>query len=266
MIMKKLAVLTSPRTGSTWMMNRFSMYKDIINVGEMFSFYLKDNNTRLSALNNSSYKLCKENINEYKNLTDIELSDKIKEDGYKHLKIIEMGVPFDYKIMAFKFFNNHVTDYKYKEMILSEVDYIIINYRKNILKQWISYKKAIESNIWQNENLDEVKIFWDENDFLNFRNRILNDYIEYKKYMWNVPNCCVSYEELHEVGLSEDEKAKILNDKLISMRLDEYLKNTKSNFKSCFKKQSHIESFENNFKNPKDFLKFDNIKLFNIEF
>ena len=55
--------------------------------------------------------------------------------------------------------------------IFDNIDYLVLNYRKNILKQWISFIKANQTGEWITENKSinyDIKIIWNKTNYLSF--------------------------------------------------------------------------------------------------
>ena len=148
------------------------------------------------------------------------------------------------------------------------IDYLIINYRKNILKQWISSIKAMKTGEWITDKKSinhDTQILWNKVDYLNFV-----DYTEkHHGFMknnfsqFNKPKIIICYENLSD---SNTGGVSYLNSKFQKANIDLPI-----NDSVLIQRQSDPnKSLEDNFLNKSEFLKdYDSIKdkiLTNVSF
>lgn len=148
------------------------------------------------------------------------------------------------------------------------IDYLIVNYRKNILKQWISNNKAMKTGEWITEKKSinhDIQILWNKVDYLNFVKYTENhhDFMKNNFSQFNKPKTIICYENLsdpHTGGVS------YLNSKFQKDNIDLPI-----NHSIPIQRQSDPNKpLEDNFLNKSEFLKdYDSIKdkiLTNVSF
>ena len=135
--------------------------------------------------------------------------------------------------------------------IFDNIDYLILNYRKNILKQWISFVKATTTGEWvtHKDSINkDIKIQWNKTLYLQFvkdreryHNLMKTNFIQFNK-----PKTVVCYEEL----LSRDNKKQYLYNLFQKSSIDLPI-----NDYSPLKQQSNSKKpIEENFLNRQEFL------------
>lgn len=150
---------------------------------------------------------------------------------------------------VFKIFPEHIEDMDLTS-ILNIADYVIINYRNDMLNSFISEQKAVVSQRWtslQKERPYLYKIHWDEVKYLEYTEKVINIM---NFWLSNVIReyVLISYEEIHS---SIDKNITIINQ----------IKNIYKNFnfdlkqQSCLQKENNNINIVDNFTNPKDFIK-----------
>lgn len=139
------------------------------------------------------------------------------------------------------------------------IDYLILNYRKNILKQWISYIKASISGEWVTETKSinkDMKIVWDKKQYLNFVVYTEKNHVLMKENfnLCNKPKTIVCYEDLSGSG---NEQQSYLTDLFKKSNIDLPI----NSFSKLQKQSDGNKSIEDNFSNKQEFLDdYDSIK------
>jgi hypothetical protein len=108
--------------------------------------------------------------------------------------------------------------------ILNSSDYLIYNYRNDILRSFISFKKAMLTGQWtsthettrKNLGNNTTRIYWDENEYNQYKNYILNTHSQFYNIftLFNKPKISISYEELHEDFSTNENKFEYIRQKL----------------------------------------------------
>jgi hypothetical protein len=258
--MKKLGVLFVPRCGSHWIMSQLNEYEGIYsNTKEIFNLHESCIDKLLYDKIHKAYNLS----DEYSQKNLVKLYELNKDYKLKYLKALQSVVCDDYKIFAYKFQKGEMPSEL--KMMVDNLDYVIISYRKNILYQWISNEIAKKTNIWQKYEPSEnniTKIIWDKSNFINFRDETIKAINEYKLLCKDKPHVFVSYEEIHEKFLTDTQKSEVLQDKLLKLHMEGVTLKRKPDFKNLYYKQSNYNHILEYFENPEKFSKFNDIKLF----
>lgn len=262
--MKTLCILSYQRTGSSWLCDILGG-ENTISLQEIFSRDPLLFNYTLSILLSRIYNVESsiiDTFNKIYNLSNFFVDNKsyiqIKKNilekkpySIELLKTIQKKV-YDKKFnLIFKIFPEHIEELSLKE-IINISDYIIINYRNNLLESFISEQKSVLSQRWtslQTERPYLEKIEWNEKKYLSYVNKTIDtlnlflNTIEDKKYV------LISYEDIHFNNVN---KNKIIVDKvkLVYNDFDFKLKNS-----SLLKKENYIKNIKENFINEKDFIK-----------
>ena len=164
-------------------------------------------------------------------------------------------------VLLSKIFPEHIEQLSLKE-IINLSNYIVINYRNNLLESFVSEQKSIISQRWtslQTERPYLEKIEWNEKKYISYVDKTINilnlflNSIENKKYT------LISYEDIH---YNIDKNKMIINKlKTIYNDFDFKLKNS-----SVLKKENYINNIEDNFINKEDFLlSYPNIQKYIYE-
>jgi hypothetical protein len=226
---KSILLLSSPRTGSSWIIEILARIPNTIRKKEIFNPY---SNKEISSVFKSP-------SNYYKYF--IEQLSLAKAQNQNLL----------YKIFLEHLDLQSIVDIVYKS------DVIIFNYRTNILHQWISFKKAKMCDRWSNYNLTNYQIEWDEEIFLQFRESCqiiykLAEMLIEKGY--NVP--FLNYEEIHQFNGTK-EKIEFVNEKLKKVNI------CISNCREVNLTKQNLEyDYKKCFSNYDSFLEFKNTELF----
>jgi|SRR6056300_50230 len=135
--------------------------------------------------------------------------------------------------------------------ISNQVDYLIYNYRKNTLKQWISQSKALITQEWLTYNKSKAintKVQWDKQKYIGFATEAKNTHNKAIQHFvqFDGPKAMICYEEI-----SENNKNTIafLNKTLEISKIDCHIGTPQLPIK-----QSSDISLEHNFTNPEEFL------------
>lgn len=223
-------ILSSPRSGSTWLTYLLSRYPNTDNFGEIFN----------QDLNN-----------------EIKYIPKSPQDYFKYVleKIIKSNK--QNKNILFSTFLEHSLGLDLIINLVQVVNVIIFNYRTNVFHQWISQRKAQTIREWRNVDLTNVKIDWSEELFLDFRNRAeivhkLAELLQQKGFNIGILN----YEEIHSFQNTKD-KIEFINEKLskIKIKIDDFAE-------IDLKKQNLNYDYEKCFNNYDEFKLYKNTDLF----
>lgn len=258
--MKIICILTYERTGSGWLSSAFDN-DATISVHEIFSDDPLLWMEKCLQIFKKIYKVEPEllsflsSIYHYNNFfIDVMSYNKIKtkilsKNIYRE-KILELFINICKKYnfnLVFKLFPEHIK-FLSSNFLLDNIDYLILNYRQNLLKSYYSLEKAKASGIWFSDQTSrqqsETNIIWNEDHYNKYVNIIDQNIILLKSIYNNFTKnkIIVSYEELHENNLLTNNTQKItyLYNKLLENHIDIKLNN--NNF---FKKQNTKLDFIN---------------------
>jgi len=275
--MKTICILSYKRTGSNWLCDTLSA-NDSLSLYEPFSkdplsffytiHYLLKNvynvdeeilSTFLKIYNYSNFFI---DSNSYVKL--INRIIKNKPYSINLLKKIQQKIYEIQKNLIFKVFPEQID----KDIVLNDIvdlsDYIIINYRNNLLESFISEQKSLISSRWtslQKERPYLEKIEWNEVLYKDYIDRTINSLNYFIKNI-NKKYVLISYEKIHNTN----NKIETINSSIKKIYPD-FIWNFKEI--SFFSKENYISNIENNFINKEDFLKSINsgikIKIYNHE-
>ena len=158
-----------------------------------------------------------------------------------------------------------ISNINVEKVLSSDCDNLIVTYRENILSTYISEVKANINNIWyvsQHSNIDrlsesqDLKIEWNKQHYLQRCNSIIfwskKLYKVYQKF--NKNKCIVKYETLHQQENKLQYLQEIYDRNKINIKISEH------RFAPTIR-QSTDKNIEDNFTNPKEFLRdYDAIK------
>lgn len=143
--------------------------------------------------------------------------------------------------------------------IFDNIDYLVLNYRKNILKQWISKVKATQTGEWITEDKSinhNTKILWNKTDYLSFAGGVRGDHKRMKEnfYQFDKSKTIICYEDLSS---SDEGGHNYLHNKFQKAGID-----LPVNHSVSIQRQSDPNKpIEDNFLNKEEFLKdYDCIK------
>jgi len=265
--MKTICILSYKRTGSNWLCDTlcgdnticlyepfskdplsffytlFILMKNVYLVDqEILDTYCKIFNYSNFFIDKDSYSKLLTKILQNKPYS-INLLKKIQQKAY------ETG-----NNLVFKVFPEQIDrDISLKE-ILNLSDYIVVNYRNNLLDSFVSEQKSILSLRWtslQKERPYLEKIQWDKKQYDIYVMHTINN-IDYfvknidKKYV------IISYENIH----SSNNKIEYIKN-TIQNTYSDFIWNFKE--KSFFSKENSIRNIEDNFLNKEEFLNSFNL-------
>lgn len=135
--------------------------------------------------------------------------------------------------------------------ISNQVDYLIYNYRKNTLKQWISQSKALITQEWLTYNESKainMKVQWDKQKYIGFATEAKNTHNKAIQHFvqFDGPKAMICYEEISE---NNENTIAFLNKTLEISKIDCHIGTPQLPIK-----QSSDISLEHNFTNPEEFL------------
>lgn len=164
--------------------------------------------------------------------------------------------------IIFKVFHNNIYHNNLdKDHLFDECDYMILNYRNNLLLRWISETIATQSNSWityDSKQTSSIKIHWNKSEFIDnaekmskIYSRMLDNYMLFDK-----PKVIISYEKLHV----NHDKNMYLRDILNRNKIEINIENIE-NLTLPKKQSSQTADLADHFNNPEDFLNdLDSIK------
>lgn len=265
--MKNICIYTIGRSGSNYL-NSFIRRSDYILINEPFTLFSRWNAAEFLMGLGLLYKKNKIDLFQIQDLLSLVITIQSSKPPYSKklldAKLLKMW--FDavqtekssnilWKFMGWysNLFGLDICD------MFDTIDYLILNYRKNILKQWISFIKAQTTGEWitekQSKNTD-VLIVWDKIKYFEYFNYVENNYLLMKKNfeIYNKPKTVVCYEDLSEINDGPNKYLQNLFQKSnIELPINE---------NSVLKRQSDSNKpIENNFSNKQEFLDdYDDIK------
>jgi hypothetical protein len=258
--MKILCILTYERTGSGWLSGLFDT-QNCISIHEIFSddpllwlakceqIFTKIYNIDSSLLNFLS------SIYNYNNLfldiaTYNKLKNKIIDNNIYSEKTLQLFINLckEHNInLVFKLFPQHLK-YLNNSFLYNNIDYLILNYRQDLIKSYYSLEKARVSGIWFNDQnirqKNQIDIEWNENLYKIYVNNTINSIRTLKNIYDNYKQnkFIISYEELHENKLCDTylKKRNYIQNKLYNNDINMSLNN-----KEYFSKQNNNIIFNN---------------------
>lgn len=119
---------------------------------------------------------------------------------------------------CFKIFPEHFDDKIKFDEIIKESDYILINYRNDILQTFLSWKLAIKTGAWTSldktdTSLTDTKILWKESEYLYFYDKTKENIDFWKTNIKDKPIIILEYEQIHSHG-SNESKSLFVKEKL----------------------------------------------------
>lgn len=251
--MKIICILTYERTGSGWLSSAFDN-DTTISVHEIFSDDPLLWMEKCLQIFKKIYKVEPEllsflsSIYHYNNffidvISYSKIKTKILSKNIYTEKLLELFINICKKYnfnLVFKLFPEHIK-FLSSNFLLDNIDYMILNYRQNLLKSYYSLEKAKASGIWFSDQTSrqrsETNIIWNEDHYNKYVNIVDQNIILLKSIYDKVTKnkFIVSYEELHENNLLTNNTQKItyLYNKLLENCIDIKLNNNE-----FFKKQN----------------------------
>lgn len=172
----------------------------------------------------------------------LELLKSFQEEAYK-----------SNQMLCFKIFPYHLDDQIKIEDVLNLSDYVVINYRNNLLETFLSWKLAILTGAWTSQDQQDrfavPKVAWHEPEYLAFCERI-TQYIDFwKNVARSKPNVTITYEDIHLNHSTDLDKYTFVQNKMLSMGLD-----IRVSTKNHFQKQRDYTDLSKIINNYDDFL------------
>lgn len=262
--MKSLCILTYERTGSGWLSGVFDT-ENAISVHEIFSddpllWFMKCQQIfkKIYTVDQNLLNFLS-SIYHYNNLfLDVisynQIKHKILNNNIYSEQVLKLFIDIckkHNKNFIFKLFPQHIK-YISKEFLYDNVDFMILNYRQDLLKNYYSLEKARVSGIWfkdqENRQKSDIDILWNENLYNIYEKNISKNIMKLKDMYNNFRNnkCIFSYEEIHENKLLNTYQNKI-----------QYIKNKINDISFDFNNKEYFLKQNNsiNFINQSDFLK-----------
>jgi len=174
---------------------------------------------------------------------------KNKPYSIKLLKKIQQKIYEIQKNVVFKVFPEQINEDILLKNIIDISDYIIINYRNNLLESFISEQKSLISHRWtslQKERPYLEKIQWNEKTYNDYISKTINS-LDYFLKNANKKYVLISYEQIHQ----SNNKIKAI-DACIKNIYPDFTWNFKE--VSFFSKENYIINIEDNFINKEEFL------------
>jgi len=141
------------------------------------------------------------------------------------------------RMLCFKIFPYHFDENVTVEDVISLSDYIVINYRSNVLETFLSWKLAVRTGAWSSldkqDRLATPNVVWEEKEYLDFYNRTVSYIKHWEEIAKKKPNVILCYEDIHNENRTENEKATYVKEQIKHMGLDMDV-----SFKNHFQKQT----------------------------
>jgi hypothetical protein len=257
--MKNICIYTLGRSGSNYLRS-FIERPDYILMNEPFTLSSRPNAAQFLMGIALLYQNNKINLSHLKELITLALESQDRHESIKTkllddklLKLWFEETQTTPKNTLWKFMSwyNDILNLDICNMFDS-IDYLILNYRKNILKQWISAIKARQTGEWITENKSinhNTKIVWNKTNYLYFVDYIEKNHqlmkINFDKFNKNKTIIC--YENLSQ----EDEGGYAY----LHNKFQEADISLPINYAVSIQRQSDPnQSLKDNFLNPQDFL------------
>lgn len=179
--MKNICIYTLGRSGSNYLRS-FIERPEYILMNEPFTLSSQSNAAQFLMGIALLYQNNKINLSYLKDLTAIALesqssmntiiSTKLLDAKLLKLWFIELQKQTMSQSILWKFMSWYDDIFSLDICtIFDSIDYLVLNYRKNILKQWISLIKAKQTGEWITENKSinyNTKIVWNKTNYLYF--------------------------------------------------------------------------------------------------
>jgi len=274
--MNNTVILATPRSGSNFlqytMTSSSRMYKggEFFTGGSNFNIYSKNHLRNIYQYYSHDYKT-DHALEIYQRMFEIMGSgEKEHKDrdalGPEHLSLLlgflkkhpqQTWSPSLKKYVSkdqllIKAFYNHYNYENHFDIaeVMEMMDNVIVLYREDILKQFISWRVANKTNVWflpkKHKPIKNVKLLWKLEDYLCFYKEQVKFYKDYKKHLPNFSHKKVVIAKYEDMDKKNYIKAirEILQSKDINCKLGE----------SCSVKQSKPIDIADNFINKEKFL------------
>ena len=144
--------------------------------------------------------------------------------------------------------------------LINHSDVCIKFYRKNILNLYISHMKSLISGCWSNKesqqnkvNKNLIQIIWDPDHYNKYYHNMVLSFYSLLKYHNNTTNTImVSYEEIHESGMNENQKLELIRGLINTVA--PHIRIIPNDVLYSETKESKILDIQDNFTNKEDFL------------
>jgi LPS sulfotransferase NodH len=255
---KNILILAEPRTGSALLCRIISSNSNTINLAEFFGSGYKHISQHLNRLSEYVDKRYILGVNDYKDmlykLSVFDLPNQIS--NFVDIDSLKLFLKFNKQNICLKIFNSHCDKQNIDiEELLDMFDAVVLLYRHNLLETFISYERAMDTNIWNslNKNFDKNKIHkiqWDTEKYRIYYERQINTYRKHLRLFnkINKPKFVLKYED---VSSAKNKYLYIQN-----LLFDNHIHHTiPIKDKDPIDKQSiYNMSVADNFTNPTDFL------------
>jgi hypothetical protein len=263
--MKNICIYTLGRSGSNYLRS-FVNQPDYTLLNEPFTLSSRYNASQFLIGMSLLYQSEKIDLPRLKDLISLTLESqdryesiktKLLDDKLLKLWFEELQTQTTPKNILWKFmaWYHSILNLNINNMFES-IDYLIINYRKNTIKQWISSVKAMQTGEWITENKSinyTTKILWNKKDYLCFLDYTEKNHqlmkINFNKFNKNKTIIC--YENLSDPNNggvsylnSKFQKANInlpINDSILIQRQSDPNKPLEDNF---FNKQEFLKDYD----------------------
>lgn len=186
MIKRDIVLISSPRSGSTYITRLLSESNHVTNLEEPFHPTQEANPITYHLLHRTP-----EIGTMHEGLTPVE-----------QINICKNTIPSKY--FVYKIFPGHIKEQRYINEIINQSFVVIILYR-NILKKFISDRKARKIDAWENVNTTDIKIHFDIDDYKFYKQKN-EKFIEFnKKYVQSIgkPFYTIQYESFFSMTIQE---------------------------------------------------------------
>lgn len=248
--MKTICILSYERAGTTWLCTALNTPQTWC-VFEIFSRNPALYYWNLLTVLRQSDAIPKEMVDSYQKIfnpqnlfVDVLSFAKIKQNmlasnpfSMDLLKSFQQQAYDQHRNFCFKIFPDHFDNKIHFNDVVNLSDYLIINYRNNILETFLSWKLAIKTGAWTSldktdKTSQEHRIIWNESEYLEFYTKTKNNIDFWKNNTKDKPTLILQYEEIHSCS-SNEEKALFIKNELEKIGL----KNFEVSLSNKFKKQ-----------------------------
>jgi hypothetical protein len=249
--MKTICILSYERAGTTWLCTALNTPQTWC-VFEIFSRNPALYYWNLLTVLRQSDAIPKEMVDSYQKIfnpqnlfVDVLSFAKIKQNmlasnpfSMDLLKSFQRQAYGQHRNFCFKIFPEHFDDQIHLNDVINLSDYVVINYRNNILETFLSRKLAIKTGAWTSlDKIDKIshqdtRIVWSESEYLSFYSQTKNNIDFWKENTKQKPVIVLQYEEIHSYS-SDEEKALFIKNELEKIGL----KNFEVSLSNKFKKQ-----------------------------
>ena len=217
MAIELISILAIPRTGTNYLCGLLGKFKEIDSLYEIYhhqAVYLGQQPLAKKIVEylNQEYKL-QINCN-----SDLELINFVKQNPQKILDIIQLITQKKY--ISFKIFPGHLSEQYLNQIIIENNGIKKILVKRNLLNVYFSWKFAMMTAHWSNQDTSKLKLTFDADNFMQWFNyhQQYYDAIETKLSQNNQEITILEYEQIHSLN-SHQEKFIFLFNFLTSIGL-----------------------------------------------